>query len=98
MTWSINRTRTFGDRAERPSLAEFGRYLAASLAAAAVNLGVYMVLVTFVAVFRSMPVLAVAIATLVSMGVNFWSYATVVFSSRRGVEPVSDSRDPARPS
>ena len=37
-TWLVNRTRTFGDRAGAPSLQEFGRYAAASLAAAKIVL------------------------------------------------------------
>ena len=98
VTWLINRSRTFEDRAGPPSLREFGRYLTASIAAAAVNLGIYMGLVSFVPAFAAMPVLAVAISTLASMGLNFWSYATVVFLGRGKGEAASGTRSPERPS
>jgi putative flippase GtrA len=97
VTWLINRSRTFEDRAGPPSLREFGRYLTASIAAAALNLGIYMSLVSFVPAFTAMPVLAVAVSTLAGMGLNFWSYATVVFSARGKAEPASASRNPGRP-
>jgi putative flippase GtrA len=98
VTWLINRSRTFEDRVGPPSLREFGRYLTASIAAAAVNLGIYMGLVSFVPAFAAMPVLAVAISTLASMGLNFWSYATIVFSGRGKGEAASGTRNPGRPS
>jgi putative flippase GtrA len=82
-TWLVNRSRTFGDRAGRPSLREFGQYAAASMVAAAINLAVYMLLVTWGGPFRAWPVLAVAVATAVSMSVNFWSYMTIVFAPKR---------------
>lgn len=96
-TWLINRSRTFGDRAGPPSLAELGRYVAASLAAATCNLAVFMALVSALEVFRAMPVLAVAVATLVGMSINFWSYSSIVFRRDKGA--VSESRrSPERPS
>jgi putative flippase GtrA len=98
VTWLINRSRTFEDRAGAPSLREFGRYLTASIAAAAVNLGIYMGLVSFVPAFAALPVLAVAISTLASMSLNFWSYATIVFSGREKGEAASETRNPGRPS
>jgi putative flippase GtrA len=81
-TWLINRTRTFGDRAGPPSLAEFGRYALASSLAAAINLALYMGLVTLGGVFERWPVLSLAAATAVSMCVNFWSYLRVVFAPK----------------
>ena len=81
-TWLINRSRTFGDRAGPPSILEFLRYTAASTAAAIINLGVYMALVTWGTPFSTYPVLALAIATTLAMGVNFWSYLKVVFAPR----------------
>jgi putative flippase GtrA len=82
-TWLINRSRTFADRAGPPSLAEFGRYAAASSVAALLNLLVYMALVTWVEDFRQWPVLALAVATALSMSVNFLSYLSLVFATGR---------------
>jgi len=81
-TWLINRAHAFGDRAGPPTLGEFGRYALASSVAAAINLGIYMALVTYGEPFRSWPVLALLLATLVSMGVNFWSYFKIVFAPK----------------
>jgi putative flippase GtrA len=82
VTWLINRRRAFGDRAGPPSLAEFGRYAAASSVAAGINLALYMALVTLGGVFADWPVLALAAATAISMCVNFWSYFRVVFAAK----------------
>ena len=82
VTWLVNRSRTFADRAGRASLREFAQYAVASALAASVNLGVYMVLVTWSDPFRAHPVLALAVATAVSMSVNFWSYLKVVFAPK----------------
>ena len=83
-TWLVNRNRTFGDRAGPPSLGEFTRYAAASGLAALVNLGVYMALVSWVAYFRTWPILALALSTGAAMTLNFWSYWKVVFVRRSG--------------
>ncbi|MDQ0469375.1 GtrA family protein [Labrys wisconsinensis] len=82
LTWQINRVTTFGDRAGPATVAEFLRYAMASGLAALINLGVYMGLVTWGGAFRTWPVLAVAIATALSMTVNFLSYLKLVFSPR----------------
>src|SRR3954453_12927669 len=82
VTWLINRSTTFGDRVGTPTFAEFLRYGAASAVAAIINLGVYMGLVTWGEPFRTWPVLAVTIATALSMAVNFWSYLKLVFAPR----------------
>lgn len=82
-TWLVNRSRAFGDRTGPPTFAEFGRYAAASLAAGLINLAVFFGLVTLVPLFARWPVAALAVATLVSMSVNFWSYAKVVFVQGR---------------
>jgi putative flippase GtrA len=87
VTWLINRSTTFGDRAGAPTLSEFLRYATASAVAAIINLGVYMGLVTWGEPFRSWPVLAVTIATALSMAVNFWSYLKVVFAPKTGGTP-----------
>jgi putative flippase GtrA len=82
VTWLVNRRLAFGDRAAKPSLMEFARYLGASALGAVINLVVYFVLVTYGAPFSTNPVLALAIATSVSMAFNFWIYLSVVFRKR----------------
>lgn len=81
-TWLVNRSLAFGDRSGAPTLAEFLRYAAASAAAAIVNLAVFMGLVTWGGPFATWPVLALAIATALSMALNFTSYLKVVFRPR----------------
>ncbi|OCC01454.1 hypothetical protein BA190_28630 [Labrys sp. WJW] len=89
VTWLINRSLTFGDRAGTDIAAEFLRYLSASALAALVNLGAFMALVTLGGPFARWPVLAVAIAVALSMTLNFWSYFKMVFTPK--------TRDPDGP-
>jgi putative flippase GtrA len=90
VTWLINRRATFGDRAGPPTLAEFARYVTASAVGLCVNLAVYMGLVTLGGIFRQWPVLALALANVVSLGMNFSSYFAFVFR-RPGTQP--DDKD-----
>jgi putative flippase GtrA len=82
VTWQINRSRTFGDREAEGALAEFVRYASASSLAALINLGIFTVLVTMSGFLAKWPVLAIAIATAISMSVNFLSYMKFVFNRR----------------
>jgi putative flippase GtrA len=82
VTWLINRSLTFGDRAGPPTLAEFLRYAAASSLAALINLAVFMGLVSFISQFAAWPILALALATGLSMTVNFTSYLKIVFARK----------------
>ncbi|CAM5765612.1 hypothetical protein LMIY3S_01541 [Labrys miyagiensis] len=81
-TWLLNCSLAFGDRADAPSLAEFVQYASASALAGLINLALFTTLVTLGGPMADMPVLAVALATGVSMSVNFWSYLTIVFPAR----------------
>lgn len=82
VTWLINRSLAFGDRAGSDIVSEFLRYLSASVLAALVNLGAFMALVTLGGPFERWPVLAVAVAIALSMSLNFWSYLKVVFAPK----------------
>ncbi|MEW9304757.1 GtrA family protein [Labrys neptuniae] len=82
VTWLINRSLAFGDRAGSDIAAEFLRYLSASALAALINLGTFMALVTLGGPFARWPVLAVAIAVALSMTLNFWSYFKAVFTPK----------------
>ncbi|GLS21189.1 hypothetical protein GCM10007874_42060 [Labrys miyagiensis] len=81
-TWLINRSLAFSDRAGAPSLAEFAQYASASALAGLINLGVFAMLVALDGPFAGRPVLAAALATGVSMSVNFWSYLKIVFAPK----------------
>lgn len=83
-TWLVNRSLAFADRAPGPpNLPEFLRYVSASLVASLVNFGLYWLMVRWQGIFAQWPVLAVAIATGVSMCMNFFSYFKLVFAHRR---------------
>lgn len=82
-TWLVNRSRTFGDRAGRPTLAEFLRYAMASALSASVNYAVFCLLVSLGGPFAAMPVATLVPATLASMTVSFVVYSRLVFSARR---------------
>jgi putative flippase GtrA len=81
-TWYVNRRLTFADRVAAPTWMEYARYVVASLLGAIINYAVFAMLITFGEPFRSYPVLALTIATVVAMAVNFWSYFAVVFRKR----------------
>lgn len=81
-TWYVNRRLAFADRVAAPTWMEYARYVGASLFGALVNYTVFAVLITFGDPFRSYPVLALTVATIVAMGVNFWSYFAFVFRKR----------------
>jgi putative flippase GtrA len=82
VTWLINRSRAFGDRTESPTATEFLRYASASSLAAALNLGLFMLMVSCSRFFAAWPVVAAAIATGMSMVINFWAYLKIVFVRR----------------
>jgi putative flippase GtrA len=81
-TWLVNRRLAFGDRVAKPTFMEFARYVGASALGALINLVVYFILITYGPPFSTYPVLALAIATSISMAFNFWSYLSVVFRKR----------------
>lgn len=72
-TWALNRrlvftssARSVGERAH-----EYGRYFAVQLLGALVNLGVYTLLVTHVALLRAWPVGSLAAGSAVALVFNF---------------------------
>lgn len=88
-TWAINRRLAFGDRVGPPSLREFLAYCLASGLAALINLGVFTALVTWGSlvprgeIFTRQPIVALIVATGISMSFNFWSYLTRVFKPKQ---------------
>lgn len=79
-TWLINRHWTFADRRRGGRLgAEWRRYLLAMSGGAAVNYGVYALLLATVSLVAAWPVLGVAAGSLAAMVVNFASSSRWIF-------------------
>jgi putative flippase GtrA len=68
-TWLLNRTFTF--RSDGPALASLVRYIAVSIAGAAVNFAVYTTLVLVSPLMAAHPVLPLAIASIIALVVNY---------------------------
>ncbi|WNJ88275.1 GtrA family protein [Bosea sp. 685] len=78
-TWVLNRRFTFADRASNRPVAELGRYTLSSLAAGAVNLGVYTAIVLILGSAKPIPYLALAAGVGAGLMINFVLYDRVVF-------------------
>ncbi|MBU2731610.1 GtrA family protein [Acidithiobacillus ferridurans] len=79
VTWIINRHWTFAEHASENWLHEWTRYVAANSVGAAVNNGIYGLLVLTLTMFSTNPVIAVAAGSLAGMVFNFTSSKLVVF-------------------
>jgi len=79
-TWVLNRRFTFAVDAGTNRLSEFGRFAFSQLAGAAVNIGLYSVLVTVVPWIGIHPVVAVAAGSLAGMTLNFVVARRYVFA------------------
>ena len=69
-TWVLHRKITFRTQT-RPSVKEWLRFLISNALGGGANLGVYSLLVTQFALFRTLPVLAVAIGAAGAIAINF---------------------------
>ena len=85
VTWLINRHWTFAEHASERWVQEWLRYIAANSLGAAVNNGVFAVLILTTTQFRRIPVLAVAIGSLAGMGFNFLSSKNFIFIKRHNI-------------
>jgi putative flippase GtrA len=81
-TWIVNRRYTFRVEVKRNLLAEWYRYTLSQLAGAAVNLGVYYLLVFTSAQVAAHPTIGVAAGSLAGMLINFLMARRYVFSAR----------------
>ena len=79
VSWLINRTITFSQTVP-PSIAEFGRFAAVAWTAQAINYGVFAAILLVMPSLE--PVIALALACLVSMIVSFNGYKHGVFRRR----------------
>ncbi len=80
-TWLLNRSFTFGASADHPAR-EWLRYMAANGAGAALNYGIYSLLLLMFAPALS-PLIALCIASGLAMLVNYWSNGRFVFTGAR---------------
>ena len=81
-TWALNRMFTFRDRGTRHTLgAQWLRFLLANAFGGFVNFGVYSLLLSTVAFFAAMPVMAVAAGSLSGLAVNFTLSRAFVFAT-----------------
>ena len=83
-TWLLNRSFTFGASPGHP-LREWLRYMVANGAGGAVNYGIYSLLLLLFAPALT-PLVALCIASVLAMLVNYWSNGRFVFTGARHSE------------
>lgn len=80
ITWVWNRTFTFAHRRRPGATGEWLRWLAVMACGAALNYGIYALLVATVAAVRAWPVLGVAAGSVCAAAANFAGARGVVFN------------------
>jgi len=78
-TWLLHRRLTFPVAGCERKARQWVLFVVVNGAGAALNYGVYALLVLFVGVFAEHPVAAVAVGSAVALLVNFWANRTWVF-------------------
>ena len=89
-TWWLNRYFTFAS--QRPWRSEWLRYISANVLGWLVMNGIYVALVLSNAYVHEHPVIALAIASLAGMGLNFASSKWIVFRQRGSVSKIDQNR------
>jgi putative flippase GtrA len=79
-TWYLNRRWTFAANASARKNTEYTRYFIIQVTGAAINLGIYFLLITIVPWFALHPIVPLAIAALVAMIFNFLGAQLYVFT------------------
>jgi putative flippase GtrA len=84
-TWLANRTITFSASAKSRGdlIAEWSKYLAASIAGGAVNYAAFVIAVELSATRKSTPVVGVGIGSIAGLCVNYALYSGFVFRPTR---------------
>ena len=85
-TWAVNRRVTFADRRTGDAGgrgAEWARYVAAMAAGAALNYGVYALVLHLLGYSAAVAPLAVAAGSIAGLGLNFLAASRLVFAARR---------------
>lgn len=80
VTWLANRHWTFAEGRSRRPLQQYVRYATIQIAGAGLNLAIYFSLVATEAIFQAHPVLALAIASVVAMFVNYYLSRRLAFA------------------
>lgn len=78
-TWALNRAWTFRGTATRPAARQWALFVAANSGGAALNIGVYVLLVATSPFCAENPVVPVAVGAIAGMFVNFALSRFVVF-------------------
>lgn len=78
-TWLLNRRYTFARRRRHRTHAEYSRYVLAQSLGAALNYAVFAACLVGSQRLRELPVLALAVGSIVAMGFNFWVMQWLVF-------------------
>lgn len=86
VTWAWNRQLTFAHRRNHRPAQEWTRWMAVMAVGAAINYGVYALLVASVAMAHAWPVLGVAAGSALAAVVNFAGARRVVFN-KPGIKP-----------
>jgi len=82
LTWYVNRT--YGFRMQyKPNFKEFFRFIKSNLAAQSSNIILYLLMTEYSSYLAVNPILALVIATAISMIVSFTLYQGYVFVSRK---------------
>ncbi len=81
-TWFLNRRYTFGRASEGSLVGEWARFVFSQLSGAAVNLGVYGLLVYFSPLVARNPVIGVALGSMAGLCVNFIAARAYAFKAR----------------
>jgi putative flippase GtrA len=90
VTWLLNRRLTFSNQSGTLTLDEWRRYFAVNGVGAALNLGIFLMLMEFVPSFSSHPLIALAIAATVALTFNFFMSRRLVFYSVRAGRTATD--------
>lgn len=79
VTWLLNRSLTFAARAGRATIEQWRRYVAVNAAGAALNLAIFMLLISLATPLADRPIVALALAAAVALAFNFFGTRAVVF-------------------
>ncbi len=82
-TWVMNRRFTFPEARSEARGRQWARFVATQTLGFVVNRGTYAGMISFVALAREQPVLAVAAGSLAGMVLNFVTARTIAFRARR---------------
>jgi putative flippase GtrA len=82
LTWALNRRLTFADRKSPEMAAEYGRYLVAQTLGLGVNLGIFILCVTFVPRLKQYPILALLTGASCALLLNFLTARSIAFRGR----------------